>query len=90
MKIKNLTAVVNGTYLAIVIALKSLDVKGEIITTPFTFSATTNTIISEGLTPVFADIDKDTFNIDPKDVESKITDNTSAILAVHVYGNPCQ
>ncbi len=89
LKIKNLTAVVNGT-LAIVIALKSLDVKGEIITTPFTFSATTNTIISEGLTPVFADIDKDTFNIDPKDVESKITDNTSAILAVHVYGNPCQ
>lgn len=84
----NLLSVNNGT-LAIQIALKVLDLKGEIITTPFTFAATTNAILWEGLTPVFADIDPETFNIDPADVEKKITDNTSSILAVHTYGNPC-
>ncbi len=89
LKIENLIAVANGT-LAIQIALKSLKIKGEVITTPFTFSATTNTILWEGLTPVFADINEETFNIDPVDVERKITDKTSSILAVHVYGNPCQ
>ena len=85
---RNLVLVSNGT-LALQIALKALDIKGEVITTPFTFAATTNVIIWEGLTPVFADIDPETFNIDPNDVEKKITDKTSAILAVHVYGNPC-
>lgn len=88
LKINNLIAVTNGT-LAIQLALKSLNVKGEVITTPFTFSATTNVILWEGLNPRFADIDAETFNIDPYDVEKKITDKTSAILAVHVYGNPC-
>jgi dTDP-4-amino-4,6-dideoxygalactose transaminase len=78
----------NGT-IALQAALKALDLKGEVITTPFTFAATTNAILWEGLTPVFADIDPDTFNIDPDDVERKITDRTCAILAVHVYGNPC-
>jgi len=86
--VKNLVLVSNGT-LALQIALKALDIKGEVITTPFTFAATTNVIVWEGLTPVFADIDPETFNIDPNDVEKKITDKTSAILAVHVYGNPC-
>jgi dTDP-4-amino-4,6-dideoxygalactose transaminase len=86
--VKNLALVSNGT-LAIQIALKALDIKGEVITTPFTFAATTNAIIWEGLTPVFADIDQDTFNIDPEEVEKRITDKTSAILGVHVYGNPC-
>lgn len=88
LKLKNIVVVSNGT-LAIQMALKSLNLKGDVITTPFTFSATTNAIIWEGLNPVFADIDPETFNIDPSDVERKITDKTSAILAVHVYGNPC-
>ncbi len=88
LSIKNLIAVANGT-LALQLAIKALDLKGEVITTPFTFAATTNSIIWEGLTPVFADINPLTFNIDPKDIEKKITNKTSAILAVHVYGNPC-
>ncbi|MCE5213550.1 MAG: DegT/DnrJ/EryC1/StrS family aminotransferase [Methanobacterium sp.] len=88
LKINNLIAVTNGT-LALQIALKSLNVKDEVITTPFTFSATTNVILWEELKPVFADIDEETYNIDPIDVEKKITDKTSSILAVHVYGNPC-
>lgn len=88
LKVKHLILVANGT-LAIQLALKALKPKGEIITTPFTFAATTNVILWEGLTPVFADIDPETFNIDPKDVERKITNKTTAILAVHVYGNPC-
>jgi len=86
--VKNLVLVANGT-LALHLALKALELKGEIITTPFTFSATTNVILWEGLAPVFADIDPETFNIDPKEVEKKITRKTSAILATHVYGNPC-
>ncbi len=88
LKIKNLVLMSNGT-LTLQIALKALDIKGEVITTPFTFAATTNVLMWEGLTPVFADIDSETYNIDPIDVEKKITDKTSAILAVHVYGNPC-
>ncbi|HEC88425.1 MAG TPA: DegT/DnrJ/EryC1/StrS family aminotransferase [Thermoplasmata archaeon] len=88
LRVKNLVCVANGT-LALQLALKAFQLKGEIITTSFTFSATTNVILWEGLTPVFADIDPETFNIDPNDIEKKITDRTSAILAVHVYGNPC-
>ena len=88
LKIKDLTLVSNGT-LALHVAIKALDLKGEVVTTPFTFPATTNAILWEGLTPVFADIDAETFNINPSDVESKITKKTSAILAVHTYGNPC-
>lgn len=89
LKVKNLLVVSNGT-LAMQLVLKALDLKGEVITTPFTFAATTNVILWEGLRPVFADIDPQTYNIDPKDVEKKITKKTSAILAVHVYGNPCR
>jgi dTDP-4-amino-4,6-dideoxygalactose transaminase len=88
LKTKNLLLTSNGTV-ALQIALKALDIKGEVITTPFTFAATTNVLLWEGLTPVFADIDSDTYNIDPIDVENRITTKTSAILAVHVYGNPC-
>ncbi|MHC4171644.1 MAG: DegT/DnrJ/EryC1/StrS family aminotransferase [Planctomycetota bacterium] len=85
---EGLVLVSNGT-LALELALRVLRLEGEVITTPFTFAATTNAIIWERLTPVFADIDPETFNIDPCEVEKKITDKTSAILAVHVYGNPC-
>lgn len=86
--VKSLVLVANGTV-ALQLALKALELGGEVITTPFTFSATTNVILWEGLTPVFADIDPETFNIDSRDVERKITEKTSAILATHVYGNPC-
>jgi dTDP-4-amino-4,6-dideoxygalactose transaminase len=88
LKVKNIVVVSNGT-LALQLALRSLGLRGEVITTPFTFVATTNSILWEGLTPVFADIDSKTFNINPQDVEEKITKETCAILAVHVYGNPC-
>lgn len=89
LNIKNLLMVANGT-LALQIALKSLETeKRDIITTPFTFSATTNVILWEGFNAIFADINPSTFNIDPYDVEQKITNKTAAILAVHVYGNPC-
>lgn len=88
LKVKYLIVVANGT-LALQLALKAIGVKGEVVTTPFTFPATTNVIMWEGAEPVFADIDPTTFTIDPVDVERKITKRTSAILAVHVYGNPC-
>ena len=78
----------NGT-IALQIAIKALDLIGEIITTPFSYVATTSSIVWEGCQPVFVDIDKDTFNIDPSKIEAAITQNTSAILATHVYGNPC-
>lgn len=81
--------VANGT-LALQIAIKALGLKGEVITTPFTFVASSSALIWENCTPVFADIDPNTYNIDPVDVEKKITKNTTAILAVHVYGNPCE
>jgi dTDP-4-amino-4,6-dideoxygalactose transaminase len=88
LKSNELVLVSNGT-LALELALRAFDLTGEVITTPFTFAATTNMILWEKLKPVFADIDKETFNIDPKEVEKKITKKTSAILPVHVYGNPC-
>ncbi|MDD5415754.1 MAG: DegT/DnrJ/EryC1/StrS family aminotransferase [Candidatus Daviesbacteria bacterium] len=88
LKVKNLSVVSNGT-IAMQLAFKALKLKGEVITTPFTFPATTNSLIWEGLKPVFADIDPETFNIDAKEIEKKITKETSAILAVHVFGNPC-
>lgn len=89
LKVTHVLLVANGT-LALQLAFKALKLSGEVITTPFTFAATTNALLWEGLTPVFADIDSSNFNIDPIEVEKKITKKTSAILAVHVYGNPCQ
>ena len=86
--VKNLLFVTNGTV-ALQMAIKALGKKGEIITTPFSFIATTSSIVWEGCTPVFADIDRNSLNIDPLEVEKKITDKTIAILATHVYGNPC-
>ena len=85
---KNLLAVSDGTT-AMQLAYKALGLKGEVITTSFTFPATTNSLVWEGLQPVFADIDPETFNISPKEIEKKITKKTVAILAVHVFGNPC-
>jgi len=88
LKLDNLLYVSNGT-IALQMAIKALDLKGEIITTPFTFVATTNSIAWEGCDPVFVDIDPDSLNLDPKNIEAAITDKTVAILATHVYGNPC-
>jgi dTDP-4-amino-4,6-dideoxygalactose transaminase len=85
---KHLLFMGNGT-IAIQIAIKALDLQGEIITTPFSFVATTSSIVWEGCEPVFVDIDKDTFNIDPSLIEKAITKKTTAILATHVFGNPC-
>lgn len=78
----------NGT-IALQIAFKALELKGEVITTPFSYIATTSSIVWEGLKPVFVDIEEDTYNIDPEKIEAAITPETSAILATHVFGNPC-
>jgi len=78
----------NGT-IAIQMAIKALALKGEIITTPFSYVATTSSIVWEGCTPVFVDIDPTTMNINPALIEAAVTKKTSAILATHVYGNPC-
>lgn len=86
--VKHLICVANGS-LALQVAYKALGLTGEVITSPFSFSATSSTLLWEGLTPVFSDIDAQTFNIDPELIESHITDQTSAIMPVHVFGNPC-
>lgn len=86
--LEHLLYVSNGTV-ALQIAIKALELRGEIITTPFSFVATTSSIVWEGCKPVFTDIDPETFNIDPEKIEAAITPKTSAILATHVYGNPC-
>ncbi|MGW8422512.1 MULTISPECIES: DegT/DnrJ/EryC1/StrS family aminotransferase [Comamonas] len=78
----------NGTS-ALVTALQALNLKGEVITTPYSFVATANAIVWNNLKPVFVDVDKETLNIDPLKIEAAITERTSAILPVHCYGNPC-
>ena len=78
----------NGT-LALQMAIRALELKGEIITTPYSFVATTNSIVWEGCEAVMVDIDPQTLNIDPAKIEAAITPKTTAILATHVFGNPC-
>lgn len=78
----------NGT-IALVTALQALDIEGEVITTPYSFVATAHSLLWNGLTPVFADIDPVSLNLDPARVEAAITPRTRAILAVHCYGRPC-
>jgi dTDP-4-amino-4,6-dideoxygalactose transaminase len=86
--VKHLILVANGS-MALQLAYKALDLKGEVITTPFSYVATTSTLAWEGLKPVFADINPESFNIDPSRIEECITPETSAIVPVHVFGNPC-
>ena len=86
--VENLLFVSNGT-IAIQLAIKALELKGEIITTPFSYVATTTSVIWENCTPVFADIDKNSLCIDPDKIEKLITPDTSAILATHVFGHAC-
>jgi dTDP-4-amino-4,6-dideoxygalactose transaminase len=88
LAVKHLLFVTNGTV-ALQMAIKALLLKGEIITTPFSYVATTSSIVCEGCTPIFVDIDPHSLNIDATKIEASITDRTSAILATHVYGNPC-
>lgn len=79
----------NGT-LALSTALQALNLRGEVITTPFSFVATSHCLLLNGLTPVFVDIDPVTLNICSEKIEAAITERTSAILAVHCYGTPCE
>jgi dTDP-4-amino-4,6-dideoxygalactose transaminase len=74
---------------ALIAAVRSLGLRGEVITTPFTFAASTHVISLNGLTPVYCDVDEDTMNISPAAIERAITPRTSAILGVHVFGTPC-
>jgi dTDP-4-amino-4,6-dideoxygalactose transaminase len=86
--VKYLSLFTNGT-LALVSALQALKITGEVITTPFSFVATTHSLWWNNIKPVFVDIDPHTFNLDPDKIEAAITPQTTAILPVHVYGNPC-
>ncbi len=86
--VKNIVLVANGTA-ALEIAYRTLDLKGYAITTPFSFVATTSSLVTNGLKPIFADIDPHTLNIDANKIEDLITPNTSAIVPVHVFGNAC-
>jgi dTDP-4-amino-4,6-dideoxygalactose transaminase len=89
LDIEHLLFVSNGT-IALQMAIQALDLKGDIITTPFSYIATTSSILWQGCRPVFADIDPDNFNIDPDCIEKVITPDTRAILATHTYGNACR
>lgn len=88
LKVPFVSLFTNGT-LPLITALQALKIKGEVITTPYSFVATTHAIWWNGCTPVFVDIDPKTGNIDPNKIEAAITPRTSAIMPVHVYGNPC-
>ena len=85
---ENISLFTNG-HLALEMLLEAFELKGEVITTPFSFASTTHAIVRKGLTPVFCDIKEDDYTIDVSKIEPLITKDTSAILAVHVYGNIC-
>jgi dTDP-4-amino-4,6-dideoxygalactose transaminase len=87
--VEHLSLFSNGT-LALITALQAMKVTGEVITTPFSFVATTHALHWNGIKPVFADIDPVSMNLDPRRIEAAITPYTTAILPVHVYGNPCE
>jgi dTDP-4-amino-4,6-dideoxygalactose transaminase len=86
--VEHLALFANGT-IALVTALQTLRITGEVITTPFSFVATAHSLLWNGLTPVFVDIDPATCNLDPDKIEQAITPRTSAIMPVHCYGTPC-
>jgi len=86
--VKYISVFTNGT-LALMTALQALRITGEVITTPYSFVATTHSLWWNNIKPVFADIEPDFFNLDPDKVEAAITPQTTAIMPVHVYGNPC-
>ncbi len=79
----------SNATIALVTALQALRINGEVITTPYSFVATSHALLWNGLTPVFVDIDQETLNIDPEKIEAAITPRTTAIMPVHCYGRPC-
>ena len=89
LELDHLLFLTNGTV-ALQLAIKALDLKGEIITTPFSYVATTSSIVWENCQPIFVDIDENSLNIDTEKIEAAITKKTNAILATHVFGNPCE
>ena len=86
--VKNISLFANGT-LALITALQALRINGEVITTPYSFVATAHSLLWNGISPVFVDIDPRTLNIDPSKIEAAITPRTTAIMPVHCYGHPC-
>jgi dTDP-4-amino-4,6-dideoxygalactose transaminase len=88
LQLPHLLFLANGT-IALQIAIRALELQGEIITTPFSYVATSSSIVWENCKPKFVDIDSETLNIDPAKIEAAVTEKTTAILATHVYGNPC-
>lgn len=88
LSVGNVELLTNG-HMALELSLQAMNINGEVITTPFTFASTTHAIVRNGLTPVFCDINPNDFTIDADKIRPLITDNTSAILPVHVYGNVC-
>lgn len=88
LNVKNISLVSSG-HSALEMAIKSLNLTGEVITTPYTFPSTINAIINNGLTPVFCDIDAKNLVIDSEKIEALVTSRTTAILPVHIYGAPC-
>ena len=87
--VKNIVLVSNGTV-ALEIAYRTLGIEGDVITTPFSFVATTSSLVTNGLNPVFADIDAQTLNINPNIIENMISKSTSAVVPVHVFSNACE
>lgn len=88
LKVPYISLFTNGT-LPLITALQDMNISGEVITTPFSFVATTHSLWWNNITPVFVDIDPATCNLDPEKIEAAITPRTTAIMPVHVYGNPC-
>lgn len=88
LAVENVSLFTNG-HLALELLLQAMNLSGEVITTPYTFASTTHAIVRNGLTPVFCDINPDDYTIDVDKIEELITDRTTAILPVHVYGNVC-
>lgn len=87
--VKNIVLVANGTV-ALEIAYRALDIKDYVITTPFSFVATTSSLVTNNIKPIYCDIDPETLNINADNIEPLITPNTSAIVPVHVFGNGCE
>lgn len=89
LKVPYLSLFTNGT-LPLITALQAMRITGEVITTPFSFVATTHSLWWNGIKPVFVDIEPETCNLDPSKIEAAITPRTTAIMPVHVYGKPCK
>jgi dTDP-4-amino-4,6-dideoxygalactose transaminase len=88
LQVEHFSLFSNGT-LALITALQALQISGEVITTPYSFVATTHALWWNGIKPIFVDIEPNTCNINPDKIEAAITEKTTAIMPVHVYGNPC-